>query len=279
MNRREFAWALFDFANSAFPTVVSTFVIAAYFTQSVAPDPVTGQAQWGWMQTLAGIAIALLAPVLGAVADAGGRRRLMLLGSMLLCSVATASIWFVRPEATHTLLALAAVGVGTVTFEIGTVFYNAMLPEVAERHRLGRVSGLAWGLGYAGGLFCLAASLALVLPETPPFGLDAASSEPVRASAIIVAVWMLVFGWPVLLALPDPAAGGAPFLGRRRAPGSARGGDAAAPPGAGADAGTLRHRAAVLHGWAEHAVRLRRHLRRRRLWAVLRGRSWSSASR
>jgi UMF1 family MFS transporter len=72
---KAFAWALYDWANSGFPTVVSTFVIAAYFTQGIAPDPVTGQAQWGWMQTLAAFAIALLSPVLGAIADQGRRRR------------------------------------------------------------------------------------------------------------------------------------------------------------------------------------------------------------
>lgn len=204
MTRKAFAWALFDWANSAFPTVISTFVIAAFFTQGIAPDPVTGQAQWGWMQTLAGLAIAILAPVMGAVADAGGRRRLMLLWCMLVCATATATLWFAKPEPAFALFALAAVGIATIAFEIGTVFYNSMLPQVAVPAQTGRVSGLAWGLGYAGGLCCLALCLALVLPETPPFGLDKAASEPVRAAALIVAVWMLGFGWPVLLALPDP---------------------------------------------------------------------------
>ncbi|MDB5317358.1 MAG: transporter [Rhodospirillales bacterium] len=204
MTRRAFAWALYDWANSAFPTVVSTFVIAAYFTQGIAPDPVTGQAQWGWMQTLAGLTIAILAPILGAVADAGGRRRLMLLWCTVICAVATAALWFARPEPGFALFALAAVGLATIAFEIGTVFYNSMLPQVASPTETGRVSGLAWGLGYAGGLCCLALCLALVLPEKAPFGLDRAASEPVRAAALIVAVWMLGFGWPVLFALPDP---------------------------------------------------------------------------
>ena len=78
MTRRAWAWALYDWANSAFPAIVSTFVIATYFAKGIAPDPATGQAQWGWMQTVAGLGIALLSPVLGAVADAGGRRRAML---------------------------------------------------------------------------------------------------------------------------------------------------------------------------------------------------------
>jgi UMF1 family MFS transporter len=205
MNRREWSWALYDWANSAFPTVITTFVIATWFTQAVAPDPVAGQAQWGWMQTAAGVAIALLSPVLGAVADAGGRRRLML----ALCTVATAgftaAIWFAQPAPDWAFYTLACVGLATVAFEIGTVFYNSMLPEVAPAERMGRVSGLAWGLGYAGGLACLVLCLfGLIRPDPGLFGFDRASGEPVRATALLVGAWVLAFGWPVLVALRDP---------------------------------------------------------------------------
>ncbi|WP_419900017.1 MFS transporter [Roseomonas sp. USHLN139] len=205
MSRKAWAWALYDWANSAFPTVVSTFVIAAYFTQGIAADAATGQAQWGWMQTLAGVAIALLSPVLGAVADAGGRRRMMLLLCTVVTSVATGLIWYATPHPDSALWALACVGIATVGFELGTVFYNSMLPQVAPPERLGRISGLAWGLGYAGGLACLLVCLMLLVQPNPSlFGLDRAEAEHVRASALLVAVWMLGFGWPVLLALPDP---------------------------------------------------------------------------
>ncbi|WP_254453802.1 MFS transporter [Siccirubricoccus sp. G192] len=204
--RKALAWALYDWANSAFPTVVSTFVIAAYFTQGIAPDPVTGQAQWGWMQTLAGLAIAALSPVLGAVADAGGRRRLMLALSTGVVVVATAAIWFARPEPGFALYALACVGIATVAFELATVFYNAMLPQVAEPAHIGRLSGLAWGLGYAGGLACLGvALLLLVRPDPSPLGLDRAAAEHVRATALLTAAWIAAFAWPLLLAVPDPA--------------------------------------------------------------------------
>ena len=205
MTRRAWAWALYDWANSAFPTVVSTFVITAYFVRGIAPDPATGQAQWGWMQALAGLAIALLSPVLGAVADAGGRRRRMLGLCTGLVVLATAGIWFARSDPAWTLWALACVGIATVAFELATVFYNAMLPDVAPPARIGRVSCLAWGLGYAGGLACLGVALfGLVRPDPAPFGLDRADAEPVRATALLTAAWIAAFGWPVLLALPDP---------------------------------------------------------------------------
>jgi UMF1 family MFS transporter len=203
---KAFAWALYDWANSGFPTVVSTFVIAAYFTQGIAPDPVTGQAQWGWMQTLAAIAIALLSPLLGAIADQGRRRRAMLAICTLLTASFTALIWFARPDPADALYALICIGLATITFELGTVFYNAMLPGLVAKERMGRLSGLAWGLGYAGGLACLALALVLFIQPNPsPFGLDRAAAEHVRATALLVAVWIVVFGWPVLVALPDPA--------------------------------------------------------------------------
>ncbi len=203
--RRAWAWAFYDWANSAFPTVVSTFVIAAYFAQGIAPDPATGQAQWGWMQSAAGFGVALLSPLLGAIADAGGRRRLMLGVFTLLLSASTAMIWFAKPDPAYMAYALVCVGLATIAFELGTVFYNSMLPSVATPERIGRVSGLAWGLGYAGGLVCLAICLVvLVQPNPSPLGLDRSQAEHVRAAALLVAMWVLVFGWPVLLAVPDP---------------------------------------------------------------------------
>lgn len=205
MTRREFAWSLYDWANSAFPTVVTTFVIATWFAQAVAPDPVSGQAMWGWMQTAAGLAIAVLSPVLGAVADAGGRRRLMLALCTVATAACTAAIWFARPEAGSAPYVLACVGLATVFFEVGIVFYNAMLPDVASPARIGRVSGLAWGLGYAGGLTCLVLCLFLLIrPDPAPFGLDKAQGETIRAAAVFVGVWLLLFGWPVIAALRDP---------------------------------------------------------------------------
>lgn len=203
---KAFAWALYDWANSGFPTVVSTFVIAAYFTQGIAPDPVTGQAQWGWMQTLAAFAIAVLSPILGAIADQGRRRRAMLAVCTLLTAIFTALIWFARPDPADALYALVCIGLATIAFELGTVFYNAMLPGLVPGERMGRLSGLAWGLGYAGGLACLALALVLFIQPNPsPFGLDRGAAEHVRATALLVAAWIVVFGWPVLLALPDPA--------------------------------------------------------------------------
>ncbi len=200
-----FAWCLYDWAYSAFNTVVSTFVIATYFVQAVAPDPATGTAQWAATQAIAGLLIAVLAAPLGLIADRSGGRRRLLGGFTAVMVLATAGLWFVRPDPRDTLLALLLVGTATVAYEIATVLYNAMLPEVAASERLGLVSGLAWGSGYIGGLVGLSLCLVLLInPNHALFGLDRSHAEHVRATALFAAAWIALFGWPVLIAVPDP---------------------------------------------------------------------------
>jgi UMF1 family MFS transporter len=203
------AWCFFDWANSAFPTVVQTFLFSAYFTSYVAANPEAGTAAWGHATGWAAILIALLSPLLGAIADVGGRRKPWLAALTVLTVAATATLWFVRPDPAFALLGLVAMALGTVGFELGTVFYNAMLPTLVGHERVGRISGWAWGLGYAGGLACLAvALLAFVLPAHPLFGLDKGSAEQVRAAMLLTAVWFALFSLPLFLFVPDRAATG-----------------------------------------------------------------------
>ncbi|MEO5335401.1 MAG: MFS transporter [Magnetospirillum sp. WYHS-4] len=203
------AWAFYDWANSAFPTVIATFVFAAYFTQAVATDSIAGTAQWGYAMSASGLAVALLAPLLGAVADHGGRRKPWLAVFTLLCVGMTALLWLTRPDPADVLWALVLVGLANVAFEMGMVFYNAMLPDLAPPERIGRWSGWGWGLGYGGGLACLALALVgLVQAETPWFGLDKAQAEPVRATALLAALWFGLFSLPLFLLTPDRAGTG-----------------------------------------------------------------------
>lgn len=198
------AWCLFDWANSAFPTVVTTFLFSAYFINYVAADPATGQTQWSLANGLAALAIALLSPVLGSVADQGGRRKPWLFALSLVTIVATALLWFVQPHSHAVGLALVTVGIATLGFELGTAFYNAMLPDLVPRSRLGRVSGWGWALGYAGGLACMLLSLVVfVQPDPAPFGLDRAAAEHVRIVPAVAALWFALFALPLFLLVPD----------------------------------------------------------------------------
>jgi MFS transporter, UMF1 family len=202
------AWCLFDWANSAFPTIVSTFLFSAYFTDHVAPTHEAGQTLWSVANGIAALVIAILSPLLGAIADQGGRRKPWLFVLSLISVVATAALWFVRPTMDDVLFALVAMGIATLGFELGGAFYNAMLPEIVARDRIGRVSGWGWGIGYAGGLACLALSyLAFVAPD-PPFGLDRDAAEHVRIVMPLAALWFALFALPLFLWVPDRPAGG-----------------------------------------------------------------------
>ncbi|MGH6946799.1 MAG: MFS transporter [Kiloniellales bacterium] len=198
------AWCLYDWANSAYPTVIVTFVFSAYFARGVAETPEFGTVLWGNAISLSALAVALLAPVLGAIADQGGRRKPWMAAFTATAVAASAALWWIEPRPELALLALLLIGLGNFGFEFGAAFYNAMLPDIAGPARIGRLSGWAWALGYAGGLGCLALALLLfVLPEAPLFGLERGAAEEVRATGPLVALWMALFSLPLFLFVPD----------------------------------------------------------------------------
>jgi UMF1 family MFS transporter len=211
--RALFSWCLYDWANSAFPTVIITFVFATYYTSSVAPDKVIGTAHWGYAMSLSALAVAIAAPIFGAMADKGQGRKPWLGFFTTLCIFLSALLWLVEPDPSFALLALVIVGLANFAFETGMVFYNAMLPGLAPPGHVGRLSGWGWGLGYFGGLICLALTLVgLVQPQTPWFGLNKDMAEHVRAAAVLVALWYGLFSLPLFFFTPDKGTGGQPFL-------------------------------------------------------------------
>ena len=202
-------WCLYDWANSAFPTVITTFVFAAYFTKAVAADPVSGTEQWGYAISASALAVAVTGPVLGAIADHAGARKPWIAVLTFICVIATAMLWFTRPDPSDIIWVLFFVALANYAFGMGMVFYNAMLADIAPKPLTGRISGWGWGLGYAGGLLCLAVALVLfVQPDPALFGLDKSASEPIRATALLVAVWFAVFSIPLFLYTPDAPASG-----------------------------------------------------------------------
>ena len=196
--RAIWSWSLYDFANSAFTTLVITFVYATYFTQAIADDPVHGTALWSRGVVITALIVAFSSPVLGAIADRGGYRKLFVVAATLICVAATAALYTVMPG--QVLAALVLVVIANIAYELATVFYNAFLPDLAPPDRVGTISGLAWGLGYIGGLLALAFALvALVQPETPWFGFSKEHGENIRATNLVVAGWFFVFSVPLLL--------------------------------------------------------------------------------
>lgn len=207
-----FAWCSYDWANSAFPTVILTFVFNTYFVKAVAADPIAGTAAWSYAISISMATVALAGPILGAVADAGGRRKPWVFLFSLVAVVATGLLWLVRPQPDFVVFALVLVAIANFGFETAFIFYNAMLPRIAPPEMVGRISGWGWGLGYAGGLLCLVLALiVLVRPDPPLFGLDRESAEPVRAVALLVAIWFAVFSAAFFLRVPDSGNGGLPI--------------------------------------------------------------------
>jgi UMF1 family MFS transporter len=198
------AWAFYDWANSAFATVVTSFVFATYFAHAVAPSAEQGTVLWSHAQSAAALAVAVLAPMLGAIADRCGQRKPWIGAFTALSVLATALLWFVRPSPDYATLALVLVAIATLGFEFGTVFYNAMLPDLAPRDRLGRWSGWGWGLGYLGGLGALALCLVgFVQTDRPWFGVGQEDQAHVRATSLAVAAWFAAFALPLFLLTPD----------------------------------------------------------------------------
>lgn len=208
LDRRSAAgWCGFDWANSLFPAIVLTFVIPAYFTEAVMNDAATATTWWAIMTGAAAFAVAVLGPVLGAIADQGRRRKPWLAAFTIVMALGSALLWFVPPSADFAILLLVLVGVSVVAFELSMVFYNALLPTLVPRSWVGRVSGWAWGLGYFGGVGGLLVVLfGFVLAKPPPFGLDASGDvlAHIRISGPIVALWLLVFCLPLFIWTRDP---------------------------------------------------------------------------
>jgi UMF1 family MFS transporter len=192
------AWCLFDFANSAYTTVIITVAFAVYFRQVVvqASDN-RGDQLWGVANFIAMLAVAAASPLLGACADFSGRKKLLLAAMTLLSIGATALMYFIGPG--DVIPAMVLFILGTFGFEAGYVFYNAFLPDVAAPESVGRISGWGWGVGYVGGLLCLL--LAKPLLDKPLSNAEGVAAY--QLSYLLVAAWFLVFALPAFLWLRE----------------------------------------------------------------------------
>lgn len=209
--RTVFSWCSYDWANSAFTTLVVTFIYSTYFSGAFAADADRGTVLWSRGIVISAILIALLSPVLGAVADRSGRRRRYLIIATLVCSAFTVLLAFMEPGTGGAAFrALTVFIIANVAFEVAMVFYNAFLPAIAPRDMIGRVSGWGWAFGYIGGLVAMAIALyGFVQPETPWFGIPAEGDFRYRATNLLVAAWFLLFSIPMFLFVRDTKPTGA----------------------------------------------------------------------
>jgi UMF1 family MFS transporter len=197
----QFSWALFDWANQPFFTVVTTFIFAPYFANVMVGDPIKGQAEWAFTQSTSGIIIAVLSPFLGAMADAGGRRKPYIFAFQLLLFAGCAALWWAYPNRPDLAAPISwAVVAATVGAEMSIVFNNAQLPNIVRHDRMGWLSGFGWGLGYCGGLV----SLFIVLAAQYLGGPDPTHVVE-RLTGPASSLWLAVFVLPMFLFTPDHA--------------------------------------------------------------------------
>jgi MFS transporter, UMF1 family len=177
----------------------------------VAANEIDGTAQWGFAIALSGLVIAILSPMLGAIADVGGRRKPWLAAFTGLAALVIALLWLVQPDPGFVLLALVLIFLANTLIELGQAFYNAMLPDLAPKRTIGRWSGRGWSLGYLAGIIALSLLLfGIIRPEPPPFGLDADAAEPIRVAGPFIALWLVLFALPLFLFTPDKPRTGLP---------------------------------------------------------------------
>ncbi|WP_415183684.1 MFS transporter [Phaeovulum sp.] len=207
LRKRIWGWYFFDWASQPYNTLLLTFIFAPYMKELMG-DGSAAQTVWGYGIGATGIIIALCAPLLGAIADrAGGRMRFIWLFSLMYVLGAW-GLWYAAPGNFNVWLIMASFGVGMIGMEFATIFTNSMLPDLAKREDMGRVSGSGWAFGYLGGMLALIVMLALfaenaagktLIGISPILGLDPALREGTRSVGPITALWYGVFMIPFFL--------------------------------------------------------------------------------
>ncbi|MCO5734569.1 MFS transporter [Rhizobium sp. SSA_523] len=207
---------LFDWAAQPFFTVVTTFVFGPYFVARLTEDPISAQAMWSNMATVSSIAIAILSPVLGAIADQSGPRKPWIAAFAAVKIFALSMLWFAAPGS-PVLLPVAFMILASIAAEFSIVFNDSMMPRLVPAAEVGKVSNTAWGLGYLGGMLVLIFVVGFLAadPESgrtllglpPLFGLDPAQGEDARITGPLAALWYLIFILPMFLFTPDAVRG------------------------------------------------------------------------
>ena len=216
LDRGIWGWMFFDWAAQPFFTVVTTFIFGPYFVSRMAPNPADGQAAWGYAIAVAGLFIAVLSPVLGSIADQTGGRKTWIAGFAVLQIVSMSLLWFAAPGS-PLLPVLLFFSLASVAAEFSIVFNDSMMPRLLAEREVGRVSNLAWGLGYVGGMIVLIfvvifiagspATGKTILGLHPLFGLDPAKGEDARIVGPLAAIWYLLFILPMFVFTPDAERG------------------------------------------------------------------------
>ena len=193
-SRERWSWYSYDIGNSAYASVVILAIYAAYF-KDVVVGGVEGSRLWGISVGIAMLIVALISPVLGTIADYSGSKKRFLLFFTIQACTATALLYFVQKG--DIVIGMLFYILAETGYRSGQVFYNSLLPEVAEPDEIGRVSGYGWAIGLIGGIVCLLIVLGLVMSVGGDF--------IIRLSLVITAIYFAIFATPLFLWLRERA--------------------------------------------------------------------------
>lgn len=225
--QRIWGWWFFDWASQPYNTLLLTFVFGPYFAEIARgyymgtgleeeAAKAAAQAYWGYGLTITSVIIAILAPILGAIADGTGRRLIWVWIFSLFYVVGAFGLWWVSPggEAGMLTYAICLFGLGFIGMEFTTIFTNALMPSLTEGDDIGRISGYGFAFGYLGGLLALIVMLCLfaenattgktLIGMDPLFGLDPEAREGTRAVGPITAIWYVIFMIPFFVWVKEP---------------------------------------------------------------------------
>ncbi|KIC49606.1 MFS transporter [Tateyamaria sp. ANG-S1] len=224
LKKRIWGWFFFDWASQPYHTVLLTFIFGPFFVSLASENflaqgieteqaKADAQAMWSYTLTITGLIIGFGAPLLGAMADTGGRRIPWIIGFSLMLVAGASSLWFTAPDGSNLTWMLIAFAFGFIGAEFALIFINAQLPDLGTEEEIGKISGSGFSFGYAGGVLSLIVLLLLFVEQPngktligldPLFGiLDAETREGTRSTGPIVAIWFAVFMIPYFLWVRD----------------------------------------------------------------------------
>ncbi|MEO9968245.1 MAG: MFS transporter [Hyphomonadaceae bacterium] len=203
--KKGIGWAIFEFARNPYYNVIVISLYAPYFAKFVVGDETQGQAMVGWTIAIAGIIMAVVAPILGSLIDTGGRRKFPAFLALSVLGITAFFLWFIEPNLPNAVvIGMALMATGYCAYTVAELFHNAMLPMAARPSSLPVVSGLGISLGNFGSiLFLVLLSIFITGTDTPLFGLDTENGETSRISGPLVALWLGVFIMPFFILMPD----------------------------------------------------------------------------
>jgi MFS transporter, UMF1 family len=223
--RRIWGWFFFDWASQPYNTLLLTFIFGPYFAEiargyymgeglDAEAAGAAAQAYWGVGLAIASVVVAIIAPLLGAIADSTGRRLIWVWFFSAFYILGSYALWYIAPGGDNLFWAVLFFGLGFIGMEFATIFTNALMPSLGDHDDLGAVSGSGFAFGYLGGVLALAIMLALFAENSatgktligidPLFGLDPEAREGTRAVGPFTAIWYLVFMIPFFMWVKEP---------------------------------------------------------------------------